>query len=138
MDRRRPNPDTTLGYLEQLPPVLVLLDRLPVPVLAVAQDGLVIYMNRAFEHMLGYPQGALRECVIGDLVHTVSPPRSAVTELHESAGKIVALTHRDGSTVRAALSRSTLERHDDPVMLVCFQDVTEQLWGGGGSAPHFE
>ncbi|EID78157.1 MULTISPECIES: PAS domain-containing protein [Rhodococcus] len=136
MDRRRPNPDTTLGYLEQLP-VLVLLDRLPVPVLAVAQDGLVIYMNRAFEHMLGYPQGALRECVIGDLVHTVSPPRSAVTELHESAGKIVALTHRDGSTVRAALSRSTLERHDDPVMLVCFQDVTEQLWGGG-SAPHFE
>ncbi|MFC9839559.1 PAS domain-containing protein [Rhodococcus sp. NPDC127530] len=136
MERRRPNPETALGYLEQLP-VLVLLDRLPVPVLAVAQDGLVIYMNRAFEHMLGYPQDALRECSIGDLVQTVSPLRSTVTELSESAGKIVALTHRDGSTVRAAISRSTLERHDDPVILVCFQDVTEQLWGGG-RAPHFE
>jgi PAS domain S-box-containing protein len=136
MDRRRPDPDTALGFLEQLP-ALVLLGRLPVPVLAVAQDGLVIYMNRAFEHMLGYPQDDLGGCSIGDLVQTDAPPRSAVTELHESAGKIVALTHRDGSTVRAAISKTTLERHDDRVMLVCFQDVTEQLWGGG-DAPHFQ
>jgi hypothetical protein len=37
-ERRRPDPDTALGYLERLP-ALVLLERLPVPVLAVQHDG---------------------------------------------------------------------------------------------------
>ncbi|MCZ4588215.1 PAS domain-containing protein (plasmid) [Rhodococcus opacus] len=128
-DRRRANPDTTLGYLERLP-ALVLLARLPVPVLAVERDGAVVHANPAFERMLGYPADQVQDRTIGDLLQTSSPGRSAVAELRESAGKLVALEHRDGSTVRALVSKSVLERRDDPVTLVCFHDVTEQLWDG--------
>lgn len=134
-DRRRANPDTALGYLERLP-ALVLLARLPVPVLAVERDGAVVHANPALERMLGYPADQIRGAAIGDLVQTVAPGRSAVAELRESAGKLVALGRRDGSTVRAVVSRSVLERKGDPVTLVCFHDVTEQLWDGF-SAPDF-
>lgn len=136
MERRRAGPDTALGFLEGLP-ALVLLERLPVPVLALDRDGLVVHVNRAFEDMLGYPHDALSGRSIHDLV-PVSPPRPAAAEgLRQSAGKVVTLTHRDGSAVRAVISKSVLKREDDPVLLVCFQDVTEQLWDGG-SAPTFE
>lgn len=134
-DRRRANPDTALGYLDRLP-ALVLLARLPVPVLAVEQDGAVVHANPAFERMLGYPADQVRDRTIGDLLQTVAPGRSAVAELRESPGKLVALEHRDGSTVRALVSKSVLERRDDPVTLVCFHDVTEQLWDGF-AAPNF-
>jgi PAS domain-containing protein len=128
-ERRRPDPDTALGYLERLP-ALVLLERLPVPVLAVQHDGVVVYSNRAFGRMLDYPPNEVDSQLIGDLMQTASPGPSAVAELRESAGKLVALTHRDGSTVRAFVSESVLERHDDPVTLVCFHDVTALLWDG--------
>ncbi|MDV7087700.1 PAS domain-containing protein [Rhodococcus opacus] len=128
-ERRRPDPDTALGYLERMP-ALVLLARLPVPVLAVQQNGVVVYANPAFERMLDYPPNEIGSHSIGDLVQTASPGPSAVTELRESAGKLVALAHRDGSTVRAFVSESVLGRRDDPVTLVCFHDVTESLWDG--------
>jgi PAS domain-containing protein len=89
-----------------------------------------VYSNRAFGRMLDYPPNEVDSQLIGDLMQTASPGPSAVAELRESAGKLVALTHRDGSTVRAFVSESVLERHDDPVTLVCFHDVTELLWDG--------
>nr|EJI98508.1 hypothetical protein JVH1_3929 [Rhodococcus sp. JVH1] len=38
--------------------------------------------------------------------------------------------------VRAAVSGSVLVRQDNPLLLVCFQDMTEQLWSRG-RAPRF-
>ncbi|ELB88977.1 hypothetical protein Rwratislav_31860 [Rhodococcus wratislaviensis IFP 2016] len=135
MERRRADPDTALGYLEGLP-ALVLLERLPVPVLAVDRDGHIVHVNRAFEAMMGYPHDALSGRSIRDLLPPASPPRPVAEDLQQSAGTIVTLTHRDGSAVRAAISKSVLTRADDPVLLVCFHDVTEQLWDGG-HAPNF-
>ena len=114
----------------------MLLERLPVPVLAVDRDGHVVHVNGAFEAMMGYSHDALSGRSIRDLLPRESPPRPVTGDLQQSAGTIVTLTHRDGSAVRAAISKSVLTRADDPVLLVCFHDVTEQLWDGG-HAPTF-
>lgn len=97
---------------------MVLLARLPVPVLPLHRDGHVVHVNRAFEDMLGYPHDALSGRSIHDPVPTVSPPRPAAEDLRHSAGKVVTLTHRGGSTVRAAISKSVLEWEEDPVLIV--------------------
>ncbi|MCZ4588569.1 PAS domain-containing protein [Rhodococcus opacus] len=55
-------------------PALVLLARLPVPVLPLHRDGHVVHVNWAFEDMLGYPHDALSGRSIHDPVPTVSPP----------------------------------------------------------------
>jgi hypothetical protein len=44
------------------------------------------------------------------------------------ANMLVELAHRDGSVVRALMSKSALMRGDDQIALVTFQDLTEQLW----------
>ncbi|ELB91541.1 PAS domain-containing protein [Rhodococcus opacus] len=126
-----------MGYLEQLP-ALVLLERLPVPVLAVESDGTVVHANSAFEEMLGYPVASLRGHPVSELLALDDAPTGAdaVEHLRESDTAPVDLTHQDGSRVRALVSRPILRREDDPVTLVCFHDVTEQLWNGG-RAPGF-
>jgi len=137
-ERRRPIPDTPLGYLEQLP-ALVLLERLPVPVLAVESDGTVVHANSAFEEMLGYPVASLRGHPVSELLaldDDAPTGADAVEHLRGSATSPVDLAHQDGSRVRALVSRPILRRQDDPVTLVCFHDVTEQLWNGG-RAPGF-
>ncbi|MFC9554505.1 PAS domain-containing protein [Rhodococcus sp. NPDC056960] len=136
-ERRRPTPGTPLGYLEQLP-ALVLLERLPVPVLAVEDDGTVVHANGAFEEMLGHPLASLRGRPVSELLDLdeTATGADAVEHLRESATTPVDLAHQDGSRVRALISRPILRRQDDPVTLVCFHDVTEQLWNGG-RAPGF-
>ena len=51
--RRRPSPSSAEEYLRGLPGS-VLLDRLPVPMLATGLDGIVVYTNPAFATMLGH------------------------------------------------------------------------------------
>ncbi len=48
-----------MAVLNELP-ALVVLDRLPVPVLAIAEDGgAIVFANSAFADMLGYPAEAV-------------------------------------------------------------------------------
>jgi PAS domain-containing protein len=51
--RRRPSRRSPEEYLRALP-ALILLDRLPIPMLATGLDGLVVYTNPAFATMLGH------------------------------------------------------------------------------------
>jgi PAS domain S-box-containing protein len=129
VDRRQNSQDelNPMALLSQLP-ALVVLERLPVPVLAIAEDGTIVFANTAFAEMLGYSSDAVRSLKFAEIFHTMPVDESAVSVVRANADLIVELVHSDTSIVRARLSKSALLRGTDPVALATFQDLTEQLW----------
>lgn len=109
-------------------PALVVLERFPVPVLAIAEDGTILFANEAFAEMVGYSADAVRALKFRDVFHTLPADTSAVSVVRAHAELIVELMHSDGSIVRARMSKSALLRGNDPVALATFQDLTERLW----------
>lgn len=55
MERRRDGQDdrSPMSLLRHMP-ALVLLERFPVPVLAIAEDGSILFANGAFADMVGH------------------------------------------------------------------------------------
>jgi PAS domain S-box-containing protein len=113
--------------LEQMP-ALVLLERFPVPVLAVLQDGTIIFANTAFADMVGRDGDEVRSLKFHDVFHAAPVAISVLSLVDVLANMVVELAHKDGSTVRALMSRSALRRSDDQIALATFQDLTEYLW----------
>jgi PAS domain S-box-containing protein len=129
-ERRRPGQagQSPMATLKQLT-ALVVLERLPVPVLAIDRDGTVLFANAIFAAMLGHAPESLQSLKFHEILRT--PPLDgacAVSVIRTHAGRLVELVHRDGSTVQAEMSNSAMLRGDDPVALVTFTDLTEQLW----------
>lgn len=131
-DRRRHSPSSPLplAVLQQMP-ALVALERIPVPVLAVAEDGTITFANTAFAEMVGSTQDAVLSLRFDQIFTGAATRESALDVVHACANVIVRLTHRDGSTVRALMSKSALKRCDDQLALATFQDLTERLWVDG-------
>ena len=113
--------------LQQLPALLV-LERIPVPILAIGEDGTILFSNTAFADMLGHTPEAVLALNFRQIFHTLPADESAVSVVRAHADLIVELVHRDGSMVRARMSKSALMRGDDPVAIAAFQDLTERLW----------
>jgi PAS domain-containing protein len=111
-------------------PAVVGLERIPVPALAVARDGIILFANTAFAEMVGYRQDRLARLAFPQIFHTVPAGVGALSGVHALANLVVELQHREGWTVRAKMSRSALMRCDDPVVLVTFENLTERLWIG--------
>ena len=130
-DRRyRAHPVSPLATLTQLP-ALVVLGRLPVPVLAIDREGTIIFANEAFTRMLGHTTETVTAMKFDQIFSSMAATPSPVSAVHAHAEQIVTLRHADGFTVRAKMSKSALLRGDDPVTLTTFQDLTEQLWTEG-------
>jgi PAS domain S-box-containing protein len=113
--------------LEQLP-ALVLLERIPVPTLAVLRDGTIVFANRAFAEMVGRDADEVVLLKFHDVFYAAPTTESVLSVVDGLANMVVELAHQDGSTVRALMSRSALRRSDDEIALATFQDLTEQLW----------
>jgi PAS domain S-box-containing protein len=129
VDRRR-NGQSGLSpqaTLEQLP-ARVVLERIPVPVLAIGTDGTILFANEAFADMLGYTREALLSLRFHQIFPTMPTEDSPINAIRTRADTVVELMHSDGSVVRARMSKSALVRDDDPVALATFHDMTEELW----------
>jgi PAS domain S-box-containing protein len=109
-------------------PALVVLERIPVPVLAIAEDGTILFANTAFAEMVGRTPEAVMALQFGQIFHTMPTDESAVSAVRAHGDLVVELVHEDSSIVRARMSKSALLRGDDPVALATFQDLTERLW----------
>jgi PAS domain S-box-containing protein len=109
-------------------PALVVLERLPVATLAVAEDGSIVFANLACADMLGYDQDELAMLKFRDIFYARPPAGSVVAGMRDYAELVVELVHKEGSIIRARMSKSALMRDDDPVVLATFHDLTEQLW----------
>ena len=129
VERRRDGQDghDPMALLKELP-ALVVLERIPVPVLAIAEDGTILFANNAFAEMLGRSAEAVTALKFRQIFHTLPGEESAVSVVRAHADLVVELMHSDGSVVRARMSKSALLRGDDPVALATFQDLTERLW----------
>ena len=129
MDRRRTTPasKSPMATLEQLP-ALVLLERIPIPTLAVLQDGTIVFANSAFAEMVGRDADEVTSLQFHDVFYVAPTSESVLSVVDELANMVVELAHKDGSIVRALMSRSALRRSDDQIALATFQDLTEHLW----------
>jgi PAS domain S-box-containing protein len=129
IERRRngSSGDSPTDILKRLPAVVV-LERLPVPALAMAPDGIILFANMAFAEMVGYKQDSLAGSPFPEIFHTVPVALCALYGVDVLANLVVELRHCEGWTVRARMSNSALMRHDDPVVLVTFDNLTERLW----------
>jgi PAS domain S-box-containing protein len=126
--RSRASDDSPIEILTRLP-ALVVLERIPVPTLAVGRDGIILFANTTFAEMVGYQQDSLAGLAFPEIFDTV--PAAAVTapfEVDALANVVVQLRHSEGWTVQARMSKSALMRRDDPVVLVAFENLTERLW----------
>jgi PAS domain S-box-containing protein len=109
-------------------PAVVMVERIPVPTLAVTRDGVILFANTAFAEMVGYGQDRLAGLALPEIFHTVPAGVGALSGVHALANLVVELRHSDGWMVRAKMSKSALKRSDDPVVLVTFENLTERLW----------
>jgi PAS domain S-box-containing protein len=124
--RNKASDDSPTEVLRRLPAV-VMLERIPVPTLAMARDGIILFANTAFAEMVGYEQDGLAGLAFSEIFHTV-PAEVAALSGDAVANLVVELQHSEGWTVRAKMSKSALKRSDDPVVLVAFENLTERLW----------
>jgi PAS domain S-box-containing protein len=113
--------------LKQMP-ALVVLQRIPAPVLAIAHDGSILFTNTAFAEMVGREPDEVLSLRFHQIFHQVPASEYLLSVVHALANMLVELAHKDGSIVRALMSRSALMRADDQFALAVFQDLTVQLW----------
>ena len=119
--------DSPMDILMRLPAVVV-FERIPVPSLAMARDGILLFANSSFADMVGYRQDALVGSAFPEIFHTAAAVVAALSGVDALANLVVELRHSEGWTVRARMSKSALVRSDDPVVLVTFENLTERLW----------
>ena len=128
-DRRRNggSGESPMDILTRLPAVVV-LERLPVPSLAIARDGIILFANTAFAEMVGHRQETLAESAFSQIFRAPPAALCAFANVDALANLVVELQHCEGWTIRASMSKSVLMRCDDPVVMVTFQNLTERLW----------
>jgi PAS domain S-box-containing protein len=132
MERRRNvQPDQSPIFILKQLPALVVLERIPIPVVAVVQDGTILFANTAFAEMVGRAPEEVLSLKFDQIFHTTPAGEPVLSIVHALANMVVELEHRDGSIVRALMSKSVLRRSDDEIALATFQDLTEQLWVDG-------
>jgi PAS domain S-box-containing protein len=119
--------ETPMTSLKELP-ALVVLERIPVPVLAIGNDGGILFTNTAFAEMVGFEPEEVLSLRFDEIFHEAPGSESLLPVVHALANMVVRLAHKDGSVVRALMSKSAALRSDDQFALATFQDLTEQLW----------
>jgi PAS domain S-box-containing protein len=116
-----------MTILTQLP-ALAVLERLPVPVLAIAHDGSILFTNTAFAEMVGREPDEVLSLRFHQIFHRAPVSEPLLSVVHALANMVVEMAHQDGSVRRALMSGSALMRADDKFALATFQDLTQQLW----------
>ncbi|MGO9224243.1 PAS domain S-box protein, partial [Mycobacterium sp.] len=80
VERRRngTSGDSPMDILTRLPAVVV-LERVPVPTLAMVRDGKILFANTAFAEMVGHRQDSLAGLAFPEVFHTVPAALSALS-----------------------------------------------------------
>jgi PAS domain-containing protein len=129
--RLGPQPSSPEAHLQALP-APILLDRLPIPMLATGLDGVVVYTNPAFATLLGHHRDTmtLTGKRLPDLLagHSATSPRDCVIELCTADNVVVDWLHAEGFPVRSVISETLFVRGTDQILLIGITDITELIW----------
>src|ERR1700753_2878677 len=82
--RSRQHSQSPMTTLKQLP-ALVVLERIPVPVLAIGQDGSILFTNTAFAQMVGFEPDEVRTLRFHELFHDAPASESLLSVVHALA-----------------------------------------------------
>jgi PAS domain-containing protein len=91
--------DSPMDILTRLPAVVV-QERLPVPSLAMARDGVILFANTAFAEMVCYRQDRLAGLSFPEVFRTVPAALCTLSGVDALANLVVELRHCEGWTVR--------------------------------------
>jgi PAS domain S-box-containing protein len=81
--------------LKQLP-ALVVLERLPRSVLAIAYDGIILFANTAFAEIVGRSTEEVLALKFHQVFHSAPADESVLSSVQAFANMVVELVHKDG------------------------------------------
>lgn len=110
-------------------PALLVLEQYPVPTIALADDGAVIFANTAFAEILGCSPDAVTALTYADIVSALPSEETLfdVARLHADALK--SLQHLDGARFLVKMSKSARMRGADGIAIATFEQLLERLAG---------
>ena len=118
--------DCPLAESRQLS-VLGVLEQCPVPLIAVADDGVVLFASRVFEHLLGCSYGALTAISYDDICSVLPTDETlfAVTRLGPNA--INSATKSGRATVLVKMRKSAIRGGPDWDAVAMFEELVANL-----------
>jgi PAS domain-containing protein len=131
MIERRPSWELRDSPMAEPPatPALLVLEQYPVPAIALAQGGAVLFANTAFAEILGCSPDAVTALTYDDIVAALPPEETLfdVARLHADA--ITSLQHLDGSRFLVKMSKSARLHGADGIAIATFEQLVERLAG---------
>lgn len=131
MLERRPSrwaSDSPLAEPEQTS-ALLMLEQYPAPVIALADDGAVLFANTAFAEALGCSRDAVSSMSYEEIISALPIEETLFALARLRADTIGNLLHLDGSTFFAKMSKSAIMRGADSVAIATFEELLERLHG---------
>jgi len=104
------------------------LERIPVPAIALADDGAVVFANAAFAEILGCSPDAVTSMTYAEIFHALPTEETLFGVARLCADTIADLQHLDGSTIFAKMTKSAVSRRAGHVAIATFDQLMERLW----------
>jgi PAS domain S-box-containing protein len=104
------------------------LERIPVPAIALADDGAVLFANAAFAEILGCSRDAVTSMSYEQIFYALPTDEILFGVARLRDGTTADLQHLDGSTIFAKMSKSAVMRRAGPLAIVDFAELLERLW----------
>ncbi len=101
------------------------LEEIEVPALVIDVHGTILFANAALAAMLGETQRSLGQLKFHQIFFNPAEGKAAIA-MRASTDELVELTHRDGFTVLARMRKSAMNRRDDLLGFVVFEDPAGQ------------
>jgi PAS domain S-box-containing protein len=107
---------------------LLALERIPVPAIALADDGAVLFANVAFAEILGCSREAVTSMSYAEIFHALPTEETLFGVARLCADAIGNWQHLVGSTIFAKMTESAVVRRAGPVAIATFDQLMERLW----------
>lgn len=108
-------------------PALPALELFPVPAIALADDGAVLFANTAFAAILGCSRDAVTSMSYEEVFHALPTEETLFRVARLRADSIGDLQHLDGSTIFAKMTKSAVMGRGGLVAIATFDELMERL-----------